>query len=137
MFYNKKEDEYNLFNLFSYAEHGEILNNVPLAPFEIPVLILATSNDNYIVNTTTRFIRTGPSSCESVYYTDFKSHSGLILSQKFKKDLKLDGYFGVAWLKKINGELIYWDIPVGIPGGGFQYITGKCSIIGRRISIIP
>jgi hypothetical protein len=137
MFYNKKEDEHNLFNLFSYAEHGEILNKVPLGPFEIPVLILTTCDDNYIVNTTTRFIRIGPSSCESVYYTDFKTHLTLILSQTFKKDVKPGGWFGEVRLEKINGELIYWDIPIGIPGGGFQYITNRCSIIGRRILIIP
>jgi hypothetical protein len=137
MFYNRGGDSHNLFNPFSYEEHGEILNKVHLYPFEIPVLILATCDDSYIVNTTIRFIRIGPSSCESVYYMDFKAHSGLILSQKFKKDVKLGGFFGKAWLEKINEELIYWDIPIGIPGGGFQNITGRCSIIGRRILIIP
>ncbi|SEW09899.1 hypothetical protein SAMN05428988_2023 [Chitinophaga sp. YR573] len=137
MFYNKKEDTDNLFNLFSYAEHGQILNKVHLAPFEIPVLILTTCDDNYIVNTTTRFIRISPSSYESVYYSDFKGHFRIMLLQTFKKDVKLAGWFGEAALEKINGELIYWDIPIGIAGGGFQNITRRCSIIGRRISIIP
>jgi len=49
----------------------------------------------------------------------------------------ITGSFGEATLEKINGELIYWDLPVGIPGGGFQNITRRCSIIGRRILIIP
>jgi hypothetical protein len=132
------KDKQDLFMLFSYEKHGEILNRTSLDPFEIPVLILITCDDTYIINTTTRFIRIGPSSCEFLYYTDFKHHEGYkSWITEDKKVIKLGGAFGEFGLKKINGELIYWKIPTGKPGCGFWNITNRCSIIGRRILIIP
>jgi hypothetical protein len=128
-----KEKPFDVFSLFSFEKHSGILNNILLEPFEIPVLVLKAADDNYIINTTLRFVRIGPMSHESVYYKDFRGHA----AYKSMLHGARSGYFEEFGLRKLDGELIYWSIPTGKPGYGFWYITNRCSIIGRRILIIP
>lgn len=132
----KSDDVFTLFDLLSVEKQCEIISQINLPISEIPVLILLTERNDYILNTTTRFIKVSNSFCESIYYADFDYHKAYrSLQDGLRINIKRDGLFEEFGLMKKNGELIYWKIPTGRPGFGFWNITAKFEIIGRRYLI--
>lgn len=107
----------------------------------MPVLVLKLRDNEFLINTTERFLQIGNSANESVYYTDFKRHRGyrsIAVDSKFGVKhigVKTDGYFADFGLEKQNGEVVYWSIPTGKPGFAFWNLTKKFNIIGRKYII--
>jgi hypothetical protein len=101
------------------------------------VLILTVKNDEWIINTTRRFVRLQNTKSDCVDYTDFDWHSGF-KSIGIKPDgklisIKTDGHVAAFGLKLKKGEIVYWDIPTGEAGFAFWNVTKKCDVIGHKL----
>jgi hypothetical protein len=74
---------------------------------------------------------------EYINYTEFDWHIGY-KSIAAKRDrgvsvsVKTDGQIAEFWLRKINGEIVFWEIPTGKAGFAFWNVTKKCELIGRK-----
>jgi hypothetical protein len=146
-YYNKEKstfngsEEFTFFDQLYFEKRNELIRKVEINKHEIPVLILSIRNDEYILNTTERFIRIYDLGTESLFYSDFDYHKGF---KGFGHDhvpiskvmnLKSEGHFSEFGLKKKDGQLVYWLLPTGKPGFAFWNITNKFEIIGRRYVI--
>lgn len=147
-YFNKSKVEFNgtevftLFELIDLEVQVKIKHKLNLKSNEIPVLILKISDVEFIINTTSKFIRVSKSSIEFIDYSDFEWHKGYksILADKLPSgkpiSIKTDGYLSEFGLKTKNGKIIYWKIPTGVPGFGFWNVTKKVELIGRRYNVI-
>jgi hypothetical protein len=134
--FNGKE-AFTIFNHLYFEEQNDLIRRMNLNRHEIPVLVLRLQNNEFIVNTTERFIRITEGDAESLYYSEFEGHSGFrsIAAKNASAGIKTDGYFAEFGVTKKDGQVIYWTIPTGVPGFAFWNITKKCEIIGRRYLI--
>lgn len=107
----------------------------------MPVLLLSLGNNEYILNTTERFIRINDSGTESLFYSDLARHNGYKDYGGGRPDIskvvniKSEGHLAEFGLRKKGGQIIYWSIPTGSPGFAFWNVTNKFEIIGRRYLI--
>jgi hypothetical protein len=124
-----------------FEKQNELIRKVEFNKHEIPVLLLSLDNNEYILNTTERFIRIYDLNAESLYYSDFANHKGYKDFGGEQQDLrkivnvKSEGQLAEFGLEKKDGQIIYWSIPTGKPGFAFWNITNKFEIIGRRYFI--
>lgn len=143
LLYHKKEKSsfngselFTIFNHLYFEQQNDLLRRMELNKYEIPVLVLRLKDNEFLVNTTERFLRVSSSTTESVYYTDFKSHRGYgSIADAVRFNVKIDGNFADFGLEKQNGEITYWLIPTGRPGYGFWNVTKKFGIVGRNYII--
>lgn len=127
---------FTLFDLLVENHKNEIIDKLDLRDWELPVLMLKISVDEAIINTTERFIRLSTAGIESIEYIDFDCHDGyksiaIKVPNEKALSVKTDGYNQEFGLKKINGEIIYWNIPTGSPGFAFWNVTKTCGLIVR------
>jgi len=143
-YFNKTKTDFNgneiftLFDLLNTELKAELKNRLNLDPNEIPVLVLKISESEFVINTTKKFVRIDTDSTEIIDYSEFEWHNGyksFVVDKEQEIIAKQDGYFEEFGLRKINGEIIYWKIPTGVPGFGFWNVTKKCEVIGRRFKI--
>ena len=101
------------------------------------VLVLVLEKNEFIINTTERFIKIGDTDPISLYYPDFSHHKGyqsIAVEGYTSVGIKTDGYFAPFGLVRKDKTIIYWNIPTGKPGFAFWNVTRKFEIIGRRYS---
>ncbi len=144
MYFNKEKSSFNGSELFTIFDHlyfetqNELIRKVELDKFEIPVLVLSVSNNEYILITTERFIRIYDSGTESLFYSNFQCHRGfksIAVEQHNGRKLvgvKMEGHLAEFGLEKKDGQIVYWLIPTGSLGFAFWNLTNKFEIIGRR-----
>ena len=140
-YFNKPKADFNgneiftLFELLNAELQNELKKRLNLDRNEIPVLVLKISESEFIINTTKKFVRIDSDSTEIIDYAEFEWHNGyksFVVDKEKKIITKHDGHFEEFGLRKLNGEIIYWKIPTGVPGFGFWNVTKKCELIGRK-----
>tara|TARA_R110002073_G_scaffold331947_2_gene517240 strand:+ start:13 stop:516 length:504 start_codon:yes stop_codon:yes gene_type:complete len=143
-YFNKTKSDFNgneiftLFELLNAELQTDIKQRLNLDQNEIPVLVLKISESEFIINTTKRFVRIDSESTEIIDYSEFEWHNGyksFVVDKEKKISTKQDGHFSEFGLRKLNGEIIYWKIPTGVPGFGFWNVTKKCELIGRKFKL--
>lgn len=144
-YFNKTKTDFNgneiftLFELLNTELQTNLKQQLNLERNEIPVLVLKISQSEFIVNTTKKFVRIDADSIEIIDYSEFEWHNGyksFVVDKEKKIITKHDGHFSEFGLRKLNGEIIYWKIPTGVPGFGFWNVTKKCELIGRKFKLI-
>jgi hypothetical protein len=131
-------ETFTLFDKFDSIRKQTLISKLNLNDYEIPVLILVINDNEYIINTTHRFIQIKDSKAISLNYKDFDYHAGYksILAGREASGkpigIKTDGYFADFGLRLKDESLIYWQIPTGFPGFAFWNVTKKCELIGRK-----
>lgn len=141
----KGKDQFNGDEVFTLVSKlsptglQQLNDKLRLHKFEIPVLILLTGTDSFIVNTTERFIHISGADIEAINYTDFDCHLGFVSilekqnpNRTAVKGIKTEGSFQEFGIKSKFGTTTYWTVPTGKPGFSFWNVTNKCEIIGRR-----
>jgi hypothetical protein len=134
-------ETFTIFHHLHSEKQNELIKRMDLNKQEIPVLVLSSSNNQFIVNTTERFIRMYNSGVESLFYTDFEGHKGyrsFAVEQPTTSkiiSIKTDDSFSEFGLKTKAGQVIYWVIPTGRAGFAFWNVTKKCELIGRKYSV--
>jgi len=131
-------EPFTLFDLLNTETKIKISKVLSLKSFEIPVLLLTVSEEQFIVITTERFIRIANSQVEEISYVDFDRHTGYksLLSKNMNgtsSSIKSEGYTQDFGLQKKNGEITYWEIPTGSAGFAFWNVTKKCELIGKKL----
>jgi len=143
-YFNKTKTDFSgseIFTLFEFLNaelQTELKKRLNLDTNEIAVLVLKISESEFVINTTKKFIRIDSESTETIDYSEFEWHNGyksFVVDKEKKIITKHDGHFAEFGLRKINGEIIYWTIPTGVPGFGFWNVTKKCELIGRKFII--
>jgi len=130
-------EPFTFFNHLYFEKQNELIRHMLLNEREIPVLVLVLEKNEFIINTTERFIKTGDHEPESLYYSAFSHHKGyrsIAVEDHTSVGIKTDGYFEPFGLARKDGTIIYWNIPTGQPGFAFWNVTKKFEIIGRRYS---
>lgn len=147
-YHNKAKTEFNgsepftLFDQIPLSRQQELLSQVHLKTQELAVLILIINQQEFILNTTERFIRIKDTHTESLAYTDFGWHAGFqsfVLERPVNGrpvNVKMTGYISPFGLRMRDGQIIYWNIPTGEPGYGFWNVSKKCELIGRRFILV-
>jgi hypothetical protein len=127
----KGTETFTLFDKMSERKQQEILDNIYLNPSEIPVLVLTTGNERFIVNTSERFIKITPGMYESIYYKIFDGFAGheVLSPKKILPRLKRIIPKTELGFKIITGEIIFWKIPVGEASYAFWNVTRQVEII--------
>ena len=69
-------EAFTIFSLLDPERQQTLTERMNLDKQEIPVLILISENNQFIINTTARFIRLMETATESLYYSDFNWHKG-------------------------------------------------------------
>jgi hypothetical protein len=134
-------EAFTLFDLLFFEKQNELIKRVTLSEKEIPVLVLTLNKNEFILNTTERFIHIDVFGTTSLYYKDFDGHNGFRAFGPGQMDnraivsIKTEGKLAEFGLKKKDGEVVYWSVPTGKPGFAFWNITNKCEIVGRRFVI--
>jgi hypothetical protein len=129
---------FTIFDKMPSHKREYVLSKLNLNNDELAVLVLTIDNDEFVINTTRRFIRLSNDLTESIYYTDFKWHRGFrSIGLKHPESGKLisvktDSYFAEFGLMINSGTMVYWKIPTGSAGFGFWNVTKKCELIGRK-----
>lgn len=144
-YFNKTKKDFNgselftLFELLNAELQIKLKQRLNLESNEIPVLILKISESEFIVNTTKKFIKIDSDKMEIINYAEFEWHNGyksFVVDKEKKIITKHDGHLSEFGLRKRNGEIIYWEIPTGVPGFGFWNVTKKCELIGRKFKLV-
>jgi len=128
-------EPFTLFSHLYFEKQNELIKRIQLNEREIPVLVLALEKNEFIINTTERFIKTDGCEPEQLYYSAFSHHKGyrsIAVDDHTSVSIKMDGYFEPFGLVRKDGTVIYWNIPTGKPGFAFWNVTKKFEIIGRR-----
>lgn len=127
-------DVFTLLDKMPSHKRENILSRLHLNKDELPVFVLTISEDEYIINTTYRFIRLQGLVMASINYGDFEYHAGYksmyagSICKSQPLNIKKDGYFDEFGLRLKTGEIIYWKIPTGRPGFGFWNVTKRCGL---------
>jgi hypothetical protein len=131
------------FCLFAKLLQPEQMKFLPyIEPPEIPVLILKLEPENFIINTTRRFMLITPTGFDTVNYTEFDGHQGyksfgITLPGKQVATIKTDGYQAEFGIRRTDGWVVYWSIPTGHVGFSFWNITKKFNLIGKKYLTHP
>ena len=131
-------EAFTLFDVLDTTEIDILEHHLNLRDTELPVLILRVAKRQVIINSTERFLRLNHSECEAIEYTDFGCHLGYVsdpgsrLSDEQPVSIKKAGQIAPFAIKKLNGEIVTWNIPTGPAGFGFWNVTKKCALIGRK-----
>jgi hypothetical protein len=134
-------EAFTIFDHLYFEKQNEFIRRVQLNEKEIPVLILSINKNEFIINTTERFIHIDCFGTTSLFYKDFAGHNGFRafgpgqMDNRAIVNIKTEGKLAEFGLKKKDGEVIYWSVPTGKPGFAFWNITNKFEIIGRRYVI--
>lgn len=141
----KGEDQFNGDEVFTLVSKlnptglQQLNDELRLHKFEIPVLILFTGTESFIVNTTERFIHISGANIEAINYKDFDCHLGFVsILEKQNADrtafkgIKTEGGFQEFAIKSKSSKTTYWTVPTGKPGFSFWNVTNQCEVIGRR-----
>jgi len=129
---------FTIFDLMDSELKSSLIKRLNLRDNELPVLSLKISEDNYIINTTERFILLTENQIDKIEYINFENHLGysdfVIKKRLIRKpiNIKKDGYYSDFVIKTKSGKKIEWRIPTGTPGFGFWNVTKKCELIGRK-----
>ncbi|MBI1184102.1 hypothetical protein GC194_07515 [bacterium] len=148
MKYHKKEldeihgtETFTLYDKIDPIHKHAISTKLNIIGDEIPVLVLFINSNEYIINSTHRFILLKGADISSIQYENFNSHAGFknkLLGRDFKGNLihiKTNGYFADFGISLKDGSMIYWQIPTGFSGFAFWNVTKKCELIGRKYLI--
>jgi hypothetical protein len=134
-------ETFTIFDLLCSEKQNELIRDIEFNKHEFPVLVLFLDNNEYILNTTERFIHIGNSGTSSLYYSEFDGTNGFkafgpgTMDNHMVVSIKKEGKLAEFGLKKKDGEVIYWPVPTGKPGFAFWNVTDKFKIIGRRFVI--
>jgi hypothetical protein len=121
----KGKEVFTLFDKIKPEKQDRIRQKLRLNPFEIPILMLTICANQYIINTSERFVKITPTKHESVYYEEFEgftSYESLHFVKKKPKSGKTADFTELG-LKKTTGEIVFWKIPSGNPCYFFWNIT--------------
>ena len=111
----KGKEAFTLFDKMKPEKQDRIRQKLRLNPFEIPILMLTICANQYIINTSERFVKITPTKHESVYYEEFDgftSYESLHFAKKKPKSNKTAALTELG-LKKTTGEIVFWKIPSG------------------------
>lgn len=143
-YFNKDREEFNgkeeftLFDLVNDDLKNELILKINLKSDEIPVFLLRIDKENFIVNTTERFLKVDETIIEEIHYCDFLRHEGYIdvisIRKNFREivDVKTEGLIKEFGIMKVNETILHWKIPTGTPGFAFWNVTKRCELIGRK-----
>ncbi len=114
-----------------------VYKEIDLENGEMPVLYFQVSDDEYIVNTTTRFVRSDAGAISSIPYKNFDRHVGFkspVIDPKTGQpvSVKKSGFLSEFGIKTKEKKVIYWRIPSGRPAFAFWNVTEKCELVGRK-----
>jgi hypothetical protein len=121
----KGTEIFTLFDKMKPDKQERTYQKLDLNPFEIPVLKLSVCNGQSIINTSQRFIRITPAIHESIYYEDFEgfiNYESLKYEKKRRKSRTTVTFIELGF-KKINGDIIYWEVPQDNNGYFFWNVT--------------
>lgn len=109
------KEVFTLFDKMKPDKQDRIRQKLRLNPFEVPILILTICANQYIINTSERFVKITPTKHESVYYEEFDGFASYEALHFAKKKPKpgTSADFTELGLKKTTGEIIFWKIPSG------------------------
>jgi hypothetical protein len=134
-------ETFTIFDLLCSEKQNELIKKVEFDKHEIPVLVLFLNNNEYILNTTERFIHIYNAGTSSLYYSDFDGPNGFKAFGPGQMDnhmvvsIKKEGKLAEFGLKKKDGEVVYWPVPTGKPGFAFWNVSDRFKIIGHRFVI--
>jgi hypothetical protein len=134
-------EPFTIFDHLYFEKQNELIRRVEFNKKEIPVLVLSLNKNEFIINTTERFIHIDSLGTTSLFYKDFDGNKGFKafgpgqMDNRTIVNIKTEGKLAEFGLQKKDGEIIYWPIPTGKPGFAFWNITDKFEIIGRRYVI--
>lgn len=143
-YFNKDRKEFSgkevftLFDLVNDDLKNELIFKINLKSDEIPIFLLRIDKGNFIINTTERFLKVDETTIEEVHYCDFLRHEGysdvISIRKNFREivDVKTEGLIKEFGIMKVNGTILHWKIPTGIPGFAFWNVTKRCELIGRK-----
>ena len=131
-------EQFTLFDKLSSEWKEKYINQLDLHPAEWPVYILRINAEDFIINTTHRFIHFANGQFDELDYRNFNGPRGFkamftMSNEEYEKaSPKQDGHFAEFLLDTKDGKSIAWMIPTGKPGYAFWNITRNCRIIGEK-----
>lgn len=135
-------EQFTIYDLLPKAQKIKIENYTAFEDYELPVLVLRLQAEDFIINTTHRFIGIFNSTIESINYVEFDRHHGFSkplshdASLNERRSIKSEGLYVNFEIVKKNKEIITWKIPSGKPGFAFWSVTKKCEFVGRKYIIV-
>ena len=121
----KGTEVFTLFDKMSPDKQDLVIQKLHLNPFEKPVLIFAPDTGKYIINTSQRFVKITDAKHESVYYDEFQGfiYYEALHYEKEKRYKATPTVYIDLGLKKISGEILFWEVPQDNAGFFFWNVT--------------
>lgn len=125
---------FELFDLLDSNTKEYIDEKLSVQNDELIVFVLKNKTDEYIINTTKRFLKVTNQNIQEILYTEFKAvglnNTASIQSQKL---LKTHPEYQKCYLIKRNGNVIIWEI-LYKSINCFIQASKRCELIGRKYS---
>lgn len=142
-YHGKEKSDFNgkeiftLYDLLSDDLKTELNKSLQSGSEDIPVLFFKVKDGEYIVNTTSRFLKIDASSVDEISYINFDRHVGFkakVINEDTGEpvSVKKSGVLSEFGVKSKDGIVKYWRMPSGRPAFGFWNITDKCELVGRK-----